>query len=70
MNVSTCPWSFCSGDVFHERIIRFVEHVSESSSPSHTTASPEGDSTNPVEYHIIQYNYNMQYQNYPMTQAT
>ena len=53
MNVSTSPWSFCSGDDVHERILTFVEHVSESSSPSHTTASPEGDSTNPVECDTI-----------------
>jgi hypothetical protein len=55
INGSICPWSSCSGDDIHERImLTFVEHVSSSSPPSHTTAPPEGDSTNPVESHIIQ----------------
>jgi hypothetical protein len=49
INGSICPWSSCSGDDIHERImLTFVEHVSSSCPPSHTTTSPEGDSSNPI----------------------
>ena len=57
LNISTFPWSFCSGDDVHKRILTFTEHISESSPPSQTTASPEGDSTNPVEWYYYSVNH-------------